>query len=110
MFVQHVNRVMRDGYLLRRLREPTDLLQVDDLNPLVVHLKATDNSPNHAICIFNGRVYDSASRYVLTKTMETLNWCCGDYEFAQHLGIYTLGPKIGQDNSTKKKKSRKRYG
>ncbi len=73
MFVQHVNRVMRDGYLLRRLRKSANLLKVEDYNPLVAHLKATDNSQNHAICIFNGRIYDSASCYVLTNTMDSFN-------------------------------------
>ena len=89
MFVQHVNRVMRDGYLLRRLRKSANLLKVEDYNPLVAHLKATDNSQNHAICIFNGRIYDSASCYVLTNTMDSFNWCCAETTSLTNTCVYT---------------------
>ncbi len=112
-FVQQVNRVLHNGYLLKRIKTQVGVLQVDDAYPLVVHLKATDNSQTHAVCIFQGRIYDSASRYVLEKTMAALNWCCGAYPFARHLRIYRLLPVEEKEEHPhrpgRKKRSRKRY-
>jgi hypothetical protein len=112
-FVQQVNRVLHNGDLLKRIKTQVGVLQVDDAYPLVVHLKATDNFQTHAVCIFQGRIYDSASCYVLEKTMAALNWCCGAYPFARHLRIYRLLPAGEKEEhphrSGRKKRSRKHY-
>jgi hypothetical protein len=47
-------------------------LDIDDSYMLVVHLKATDNSQNHAVCIHNGHIYNLASCDVLI-VMDLLN-------------------------------------
>jgi hypothetical protein len=115
-FVIHVNHVLREGYWLKRLKTPLPTLDIDDSYPLVVHLKAKDDSQNHAVCLFRGHIYDSASRYVLVKGMESLNWCCGAYPFSNHLRIYQLQPKEakvthpGPTTPTGKKKKRRRRG
>ena len=114
-FVQHVNHVLRSRFILKRLKQAVeDILLIDDTYPLVVHLKATDNSQNHAVCLFNNHIYDSASRYILTKSRDALNWCCGVYDFARSLRIYQLQPKVTEEKPSvphgKKKRRRKRYG
>jgi hypothetical protein len=91
-FVQHVIQAMRDRYHIRRVTKPKDILRMDRSFPLVVQLKSTNNSESHAICIFNDCIYDSASQYVLSKSLATLNWCCGAYDYARHLRIYRLEP------------------
>ena len=112
-FVQHVNCVLRPGHVLKRVKTAEELLKIDDTFPLVAHLKSSDNSENHCICIFQGRIYDSASRFVLVKNTEALNWCCGSYAFARHLRIYRLVPREDKMDLThkhgRKKKSRNRY-
>jgi hypothetical protein len=55
-FVMHVNHVLRAGFWVKRLKTSTETLDIDDLYPLVVHLKATDNSQNHAVCLYNGHI------------------------------------------------------
>jgi hypothetical protein len=70
-FVQHVNGIMRDyGYLLRKLN-CQDILKMDDSLPVVVQLRGGDKSESHSICIYNGDIFDSASRFVLVKSRGT---------------------------------------
>jgi hypothetical protein len=95
------------------LKPEEELLKINDTFPLVVHLKSIDNSENHCICIFKDRIYDSASRFVLVKNTDSLNWCCGSYGFARHLRIYQLVPREEKldpaHRQGRKKKSRNRY-
>ena len=114
-FVQHINRLLT-GYLMKRFMAYGDVLLLDDLYPMVVHLKATDNSSNHAVCIFDGCIFDSASRYILRKNADAMNWCCGPYSYARHLRMYRLEPvkqapqpTVHQRASKKKKRSRQRF-
>jgi hypothetical protein len=89
-FVQHVNGVMHEyGYLLRKLK-CQDVLQMDDALPVVVQLRGGDKSESHSVCIYDGSIYDLASQFVLVKSRETLNWCCGDYGFEDHVRLYRL--------------------
>jgi hypothetical protein len=114
-FVMHVNFVLRGDYWMKRLKTTSATLDIDDSYPLVVLLKATDNSQNHAVCLYNGHIFDSASHYVLLKSRDSLNWCCEAYPFSCHLCIYQLLPKkakVSQPNTTQttnKKKKRRNY-
>jgi hypothetical protein len=87
-----------------------DILKADDTFPVVVQLRAGDKSETHAICIFDGCIFDSASRFVLYKNQEALDWCCGTYGFECHLRLYRLEPKVekGLKPQTAKRK-RHRY-
>jgi hypothetical protein len=86
-FVQHVNGVMHEyGYLLRKLK-CQDILQMGDSLPVVVQLRGGDKSESHSVCIYDGSIYDLASQFVLVKSRETLNWCCGDYGFEAHVRL-----------------------
>jgi hypothetical protein len=40
--------------------------------------------------VYDGSIYDSASRFVLVESRETFNWCCGDYGFEAHVRLYRL--------------------
>jgi hypothetical protein len=69
-----------------------------------------DKSETHSISIFQGRIYDSASRFVLSKTKEALDWCCGYFGFETHLCLYQLEyqeRKERKDKPPKKKKARR---
>jgi hypothetical protein len=48
--VQGMNCVLCAGYLLKRLKTSLAILDLDNLYPLVVQLKITSNSQNHAVC------------------------------------------------------------
>jgi hypothetical protein len=65
-FVQHVNGVMHEYGC-------QDILKMDDLLPVVVQLRGGDKSESHSVCIYDGSIYDLASRFVLVKSRETLN-------------------------------------
>ena len=109
-FVRHTNVVMRDRFNVRRLKTKEDVLNLDSTYPMVVHLKSTDGSDTHAVCVFQDFFYDSASRFVLSKSLDCLNWCCGTYEYAGHLRIYHLQPVAAKGLVAKKtKKKRNRY-
>ena len=58
--------------------------------PILVQLKGRDGSETHAVTVYKNNIYDGASRYVLTKTMETLMWCCGQFGFEKILKTYVL--------------------
>ena len=65
-FVTHVNRVLKNYVLKKYVCD--DTLRMDDASPVVVQLQSGDKSKTHSISIFQGRIYDSASRFVLSKT------------------------------------------
>ena len=85
-FANHVTRVMK-GYSLRRIK-CQNILSWDVSLPMVVQLRSRDMSESHAICIFQDCIFDSASRFVLSKTQESLDWCCGMAGFDHHLRLY----------------------
>jgi hypothetical protein len=58
--------------------------------PILVQLRGKDGSETHAITVYKNNIYDGASRYVLTKTKEALDWCCGKYGFDRILQTYVL--------------------
>jgi hypothetical protein len=103
-FVRHVNHVMRDRFNVRRLKTKEHVLSLDSTYPLVVQLKSTDNSDTHAICVYLECIYDSASRFVLSKSLDSLNWCCGTYDYAHHLRIYRLEPVAAKGSVAQKEK------
>ena len=54
------------------------LLSWKDNFVIIASLKASDGSDGqHDIAILNNRIYDANYDYVLTKTQQSLNWCCG---------------------------------
>jgi hypothetical protein len=103
LFVKHVH-VCLPGHLMKKVT-CNDVLQLDDTLPVIVQLRSRDMAESHAICIFQGCIYDSASRYVLTKCPATITWCSGAYAFDRHLHLYQLQKKV----TTKPKKKRSRY-
>jgi hypothetical protein len=55
-----------------------DLLSLNDEFVIVASLKASDASDGqHAIAIFSGGIFDANFKYVLKKSQESLDWCCG---------------------------------
>ena len=58
--------------------------------PIILQLKGNDGSETHAVTVSRNLIYDSASQYVLTKTREALNWCCGQYGYNATLREYTF--------------------
>ena len=63
----------------KNIRTMEDLLTCTDSFVIVATLSASDGMHGqHAVSIFNGGIYDANSCYVLKKTHETLNWCCGE--------------------------------
>jgi hypothetical protein len=107
LFVRHVNGTLRKHTLKRYTC--IDILKTDDTSPMVVQLRSKDKSESHAVCIFQGCIYDSASRFVLKKNEDVLNWCCNTYGFECHLRVYRLEEKVVQPAKTcgtKKKRSR----
>jgi hypothetical protein len=102
-FLKHVHACL-PGHFLKKVT-CNDVLQLDDTLPLVVQLRSRDMAESHAICIYQGCIYDSASRYVLTKCSVTITWCCGVYAFDRHLHLYQMQKKV----TTNQKKKRSRY-
>lgn len=104
-FVQHVQSCVK-GYTVKKI-VCQNVLEWDDQTPMVVQLRSCDQSETHVICIFNGCIYDSASRFILVKNFESLTWCSGMHGFDCHLRLYQLkmvvSPASGQP---KKKRSR----
>jgi hypothetical protein len=103
-FVTHVNRVLKNYVLKKYVRD--DILRMDDASPVVVQLWSGDKSETHSISIFQGCIYDSASRSVLSKTKEALDWCCGSFGFETHLRLYRLEYQERKDKPPKKKEAR----
>jgi hypothetical protein len=103
-FVTQVNRVLKNYVLKKYVCD--DILNMDDGSPVVVQLWSGDKSKTHSISIFQGRIYNSASRFVLSKTKEALDWCCGSFGFEKHLRLYQLEYQERKDKPPKKKKAR----
>ena len=103
-FVTHVNLVLKNYVLKKYVCD--DILNMDDGSPVVVQLRSGDKSETHSISIFQGRIYDSASGSVLSKTKEALDWCCGSFGFETHLRLYRLEYQERKDKPPKKKKAR----
>jgi hypothetical protein len=81
-FNMRVNRAFRSVGLQsvkqNNARTVSDLLGCDDLFVIVASLCASDcMEGQHAIAIFDGAIYDANSKYALSKTQESLDWCCG---------------------------------
>jgi hypothetical protein len=107
-FVQHVNGAMHKyRHLLRKLK-CQDILEMDDSLPVVVQLRGGDKSESHSVCIYDGSIYNSASRFVLVKSRETFNWCCGDYGFEAHVRLYRLHLNLKVKGVEQKKVKAKR--
>jgi hypothetical protein len=67
-----------------------------------VQLRAGDKSETHAVCVFDGCIYDSDSRFALIKNKQALNWCCGEYGFETDLRLYWLKKKEDKETHLKK--------
>jgi hypothetical protein len=106
-FVKKVNGSLRDGYQLTKFK-CQNILEVDDSCPVVAQLRAGDKSETRAICVFDGCIYDSASRFVLIKNREALDWCCGEYGFDAHLRLYRLKRKERKERQSNNKTRAKR--
>jgi hypothetical protein len=98
----HLGRVS-----LQKVKEKFTL-SADDRMPVVLQLKGRDGSATHSVTVFQGNIYDSASRHVLHKNEETLHWCCGDYGFAETLRAYVLVVEDRKPKALKLMKKRKR--
>ena len=68
----------------------TNILEMDDSMPTLVQLRGRDGSETHAITVYKSNIYDGASRYILSKTAESLDWCCPPFGFEKPLRIYRL--------------------
>ena len=101
-FFQDVHTTLT-AYNFRRFH-CIDILKADDSCPMVVQLRSKDKSESHAVCIFQGCIYDSASRFVLNKDMATLNWCCNVYGFECHLRVYRVEKKAVKTKPKQKKR------
>jgi hypothetical protein len=77
-------------------------LSMDDSMPIVIQLRGRDGSETHAITVFNGNIYDSASRYILKKTESTLQWCSGEYGFDRALKTFVLNMETRQKTKRKR--------
>jgi hypothetical protein len=73
----------------RKVHQPYNL-KMNDSMPLLLQMKGNDGSETHAVTVYGNKIYDSASRYVLKKTQDTLEWCCGEYGYNRVLRIYVL--------------------
>ena len=82
-FGNQVNRQFK-GIGLQMFRQKNkktveDLLTCDDMWVVVAVLKASDGMEGqHAVCLFNGGIYDANCKFVLKKSKAALDWCCGD--------------------------------
>jgi hypothetical protein len=85
---------------------------MDDSLPVVLQRRGGDKSESHSVCIYDGSIVDLASRFVLVKSRETLNWCCGDYGFEVHVRLcrLQLNLKVRGVEQKKVKAKRPRFG
>jgi len=90
LFVQNVQQTL-PRYTLKK-HQCVNILLTDDSCPLVVQLRSHDKSESHAISIYRDCIYDAASRFVLYKCNDTINWCGGPYGFECHLKVFRLIP------------------
>jgi hypothetical protein len=61
--------------------------------------------------MYDGNIYDSASRFILHKIEATLNWCCGPYGYNKILSAYILfvGEKKKNSASLPQRKNGKSF-
>ena len=103
-FQEHASRILSGSQrtvVFPKQPKVISILEMDDSMPILVQLRSRDGSETHAITIFKNNIYDGASRYVLSKTTESLHWCCGKYGFDRVLKTYTL--KMNEVVKTKKR-------
>jgi hypothetical protein len=105
-WVKHIHSALKE-YLLKRCKCP-DILKMEDSSPVVIQLRSGNKSETHAICIYKGWIYDLASQFVIKKTEEALNWCCGTFGFKAHMRLYCLELQEGKVECHTKKKKAKR--
>ena len=68
---------------------------------IVASLKASDGSDGqHAIAICDGGIFDANCGSVLTKTQESLDWCCGNGGVTC-LGVHRLYVALPVDYSNR---------
>ena len=61
------------------VRTVEDILFLGDTWPLVLLLSSSDGGHGqHAVGVWNNRVYETNAKSPLFKTAESLHWCCGD--------------------------------
>jgi hypothetical protein len=101
-FVTHVNRVLKNYVLKKYVCD--DILNMDDVSPVVVQLRSGDKSKTHSISILQGHIYDLASHFVLSKTKEALDLCCGSFGSETHLRLYRLEYQEREEVPPKKKR------
>jgi hypothetical protein len=94
-FQEHASQVLSHNIrtVVFQKRVGSSILELDDSMPILVQLRGRDGSETHAITVYKNNIYDGASRYVLTKTKEALDWCCGKYGFDRILKTYVLKMK-----------------
>ena len=63
---------------------------MDNSMPIVIQLRGKDGLETHAIIVYRNSIYNSSSRYILKKSMETIEWCCGVYGYDRTLRTYIL--------------------
>jgi hypothetical protein len=106
-FVRHVNATVPKHCLAKI--SCLDVLLWDDSYPLVVQIRSNDMSESHAVCIYQGCIFDSASRFILIKSKEALTWCSGTYGFKCHLHLYQLQKTNVMLPNEMQKKKRSRH-
>jgi hypothetical protein len=88
-FIRKVQAVFQNKYKLVALRN-VRLLSDDTLMPLLVVLRARDGSESHSITVFQDFLFDSASRFVLRKCLDSLDWSCGASGYDCPVKVYGL--------------------
>jgi hypothetical protein len=98
------------GVVVLKKLESGFTLDADDSMPMILQLRGCDGSETHAITVYQGNIYDSASKFVLHKSLNTLNWCCGKYGFESVLKTYVLvveeSTKVASRASPKRHRNR----
>jgi hypothetical protein len=102
-FQQHVSSVLKQYDLVTF--QCKNVLDMDDSCPVVIQLRCGHKSESHAICIYKGCIYDSASQFVLKKNQAALNWSCGEGGFETHLRLYRLKHRDVKQTVPKKRKA-----
>ena len=91
-FNKIVMRVVGNQKRMKREKHYNPFNGDNDKHPVVVILKGQDLSENHSITFFDNKIFDSASRKILKKSQETLDWCCGEAGFAGFARAWRIVP------------------
>ena len=90
-----------DGYEVKKIKRKRNVkwtaeyvLNMNDRNIIMVQVEGKDLSCNHAICICDGYIFDAASKWVLRKNLEALNWCAGRHGFKTAMYLCQISKKI----------------